>query len=102
MSAGFAIRENTLLSESLRIPLQEHLRRVKANHERDVAEGWGRAQMPMALARKYPNAPTDRRWPGSFPKTTGGSIPRPRSKAGIASTPPWSRKPFEMRLRKRA
>lgn len=68
MSAGFAVRENTLLSQSLRIPLQEHLRRVKANHERDVAEGWSRVQMPMALARTYPNAPTDRRWQWVFPQ----------------------------------
>ena len=64
-----------MLPESLRIPLQEHLRRVKANHERDVAEGWGRVQMPMALDRKYPNAPTDWRWQWAFRKTTGGSIP---------------------------
>jgi integron integrase len=58
----------TMLPESLRIPLQEHLRRVKASHERDVAEGWGRVQMPMALDRKYPNAPTDWRWQWVFPQ----------------------------------
>ena len=36
------------LMASLTIPLQEHLKRVKAIHERDGAEGWGRVQMPTA------------------------------------------------------
>ncbi len=44
----------TMLPESLKIPLQEHLKKVKAIHEREVAEGWGRVQMPTALDRKYP------------------------------------------------
>ena len=58
----------TMLPASLMIPLQEHLKQVKAVHERDVAEGWGRVQMPMALDRKYPNAPTDWRWQWVFPQ----------------------------------
>jgi len=48
-----------MLPDSLKIPLQEHLKRVKAIHERDLSEGWGRVQMPGALDRKYPNAPSD-------------------------------------------
>jgi integron integrase len=58
----------TMLPASLTIPLQEHLKRVKAIHERDVAEGWGRVQMPTALDRKYPNAPKDWRWQWVFPQ----------------------------------
>lgn len=58
----------TMLPASLAIPLQEHLRQVKAIHERDVAEGWGRVQMPTALDRKYPHAPTDWRWQWVFPQ----------------------------------
>ena len=46
----------TMLPESLKAPLQKHLRSVKAIHEKDLAEGWGRVQMPDALDRKYPNA----------------------------------------------
>jgi integron integrase len=46
----------TLLPESLKAPLQRHLRNVKAIHERDLAEGWGRVQLPDAIDRKYPNA----------------------------------------------
>ncbi|HWT79612.1 MAG TPA: integron integrase [Candidatus Methylomirabilis sp.] len=58
----------TMLPASLKSSLQEHLRRVKAIHERDLADGWGRVQMPDALDRKYPNAPADWRWQWVFPQ----------------------------------
>jgi integron integrase len=32
----------TMLPESLKAPLQDHLKKVKAIHEKDLAEGWGR------------------------------------------------------------
>ena len=58
----------TMLPESLKRPLQEHLRRVKAIHEKDLADGWGRVRMPDALDRKYPNAPAEWRWQWVFPQ----------------------------------
>jgi integron integrase len=58
----------TMLPESLKAPLQEHLKKVKAVHERDLADGWGRVLMPAALDRKYPNAPKDWRWQWVFPQ----------------------------------
>jgi len=58
----------TMLPESLKTPLQDHLKKVKALHERDLAEGWGRVQMPTALDRKYPNAPAEWRWQWVFPQ----------------------------------
>lgn len=58
----------TMLPESLKKPLQDHLRKVKPIHQRDLADGWGRVQMPDALDRKYPNAPTDWRWQWVFPQ----------------------------------
>lgn len=58
----------TMLPESLKTPLQDHLRKVKAIHEQDVRDGWGRVQMPEALDRKYPHAPTDWRWQWVFPQ----------------------------------
>ena len=58
----------TMLPESLKPSLQEHLKRIKAVHERDLAEGWGRVQLPMALDRKYPNAPKEWRWQWVFPQ----------------------------------
>jgi len=33
-----------MLPESLKAPLQNHLKKVKAIHERDLSEGWGRVQ----------------------------------------------------------
>jgi len=58
----------TMLPESLAKLLEAHLRKVKQTHARDLAEGWGRVQMPMALDRKYPNAPAEWRWQWVFPQ----------------------------------
>ena len=40
--------------------------KAKKIHERDLAEGWGSVKMPMALDRKYPNAPREWRWQWVF------------------------------------
>ena len=40
--------------------LERQLERVKAIHEMDIREGFGRVYLPLALARKYPHA--DREW----------------------------------------
>lgn len=58
----------TMLPESLKVPLQAHLRAVKAVHEMDLANGWGRVPMPDALDRKYPNAPKEWRRQWVFPQ----------------------------------
>lgn len=58
----------TMLPDSLKTPLQVHLKQVKAIHERDLAQGWGRVVMPDALDRKYPNAPKEWRWQWVFPQ----------------------------------
>ncbi len=50
----------TMLPESLKAPLQVHLKRVKAIHEKDLADGWGRVLMP--------NAPKEWRWQWVFPQ----------------------------------
>ena len=58
----------TMLPASLKSPLWEHLKRVKATHEHDLADGWGHVAMPDALDRKYPNAPKEWRWQWVFPQ----------------------------------
>jgi len=58
----------TMLPESLKAPLQQHLKTVKAIHERDLADGWGRVLLPDALDRKYLNAPKEWRWQWIFPQ----------------------------------
>ena len=60
----------TMLPESLNAPLQAHLKKVEAIHEKDLANGWGRVLLPDALDRKYPNAPKDWRWQWVFPQET--------------------------------
>lgn len=58
----------TMLPVSLRAPSQEHFRAVKMVHEKDLAEGWGRVEMPDAIDRKYPNAPKEWRRQWVFPQ----------------------------------
>lgn len=57
-----------MLPRSLTAPLQSHLARVKAIHERDLSAGWGRVALPDALQRKYPRASTEWRWQWVFPQ----------------------------------
>jgi integrase len=58
----------TMLPESLKTPLRDHLREVKAIHEKDLADGWGRVHTPYAPDRKYPNAAAEWRWQWVFPQ----------------------------------
>jgi integron integrase len=57
----------TTLSASLIPLLQNHLRRVKEFHEKDLAEGHGAVYLPYALERKYPGAARDWNWQYFFP-----------------------------------
>ena len=58
----------TMLPESVKTPLVEHLKFVKTLHEKDLLEGWGRVLLPDALDRKYPNAAKEWRWHWVFPQ----------------------------------
>jgi|GEM_PF-1511292 integron integrase len=66
----------TMLPESLKAPLQQHLKTVKAIHERNLADGWGRVLLPDALDRKYPSVPKEWRRNGSFRRKTAGKALR--------------------------
>lgn len=66
----------TMLPASLKAPLQEHLRTVKAIHERDLADGWGRVLLPDALDRKYPNAAKEWRRQWVFPQENRWKNPK--------------------------
>ena len=68
----------TMLPRVLVGPLQEHLSMVAALHQQDLAEGFGHANLPFALARKYPNAAADWAWQFVFP--SGNRSVDPRSK----------------------
>ena len=57
----------TMLPASVIEPLQRHLVRVKALHDRDLAAGCGDVELPDAIARKYPRAPYEWGWKFVFP-----------------------------------
>lgn len=57
----------TVLPSAVRVPLLDHLARVKRLHERDLSAGFGRVVLPGALDRKFPNAATDWAWQFVFP-----------------------------------
>jgi integron integrase len=57
----------TVLARSVRQPLGEHLERVRAVHQRDLAEGAGWVELPEALGRKYPQAGRSWSWQWVFP-----------------------------------
>jgi len=57
----------TMLPVSLIERLQEHLKRVKTLHEKDLNNGYGAVYMPFALNKKYPYAARDWSWQYVFP-----------------------------------
>jgi integron integrase len=57
----------TMLPDTLRQPLLQHLRQVKALHQQDLAVGYGAVYLPYALNRKYPNANREWGWQYVFP-----------------------------------
>jgi integron integrase len=66
----------TMLPMNLAAPLERHLQKVKAQHEQDVADGFGEVYLPDALARKYPRAARDWIWQYVFPSRKLSSDPR--------------------------
>jgi integron integrase len=58
----------TVLPESVRQPLLEQLEYARKVHAKDVADGWGRVELPDALSRKYPNAALEWPWQWVFPQ----------------------------------
>ena len=66
----------TMLPAALAAPLAEHLKRVKALHEQDLAAGRGAVYLPYALERKYPGAARDWAWQYVFPSAGLSEDPR--------------------------
>ena len=57
----------TVLPQCLKPALCEHLEKVKALHQHDLANGLGEAPLPRALAAKYPRAGYSWAWQFVFP-----------------------------------
>lgn len=66
----------TMLPGRLEAPLREHLERVHALWEGDVAAGRSGVRLPDALARKYPQAPHSWSWFWVFPARSLSTDPR--------------------------
>lgn len=66
----------TMLPSKLVAPLQLHLERVKQLHRQDLLEGYGKANLPHALAREYPNAAAEWGWQFVFPSINRSEDPR--------------------------
>jgi integron integrase len=58
------------LPDALAPVLEAHLMRVRELHQQDLANGFGAAPLPDALARKYPNASREWGWQWVFPATS--------------------------------
>jgi integrase len=79
----------TMLPAALRQPLIDQLKRVKAQHDADLAAGRGSVALPGALRTKYPSAPREWAWQGYFRRRGSTSTMRPGSDAGITCTNRW-------------
>ena len=66
----------TMLPRVVMIHLHQHLEAVRVLHGQDLAEGFGRANLPFALARKYPNAAAEWGWQFVFPSGNRSQDPR--------------------------
>jgi integron integrase len=58
----------TMLPATVGEKLRVHLEGVRRMHRQDLAEGYGRVELPYALARKYPHAPVEWGWQWVFPQ----------------------------------
>jgi integron integrase len=66
----------TVLPGTLFEPIRMHLSKVRALHEADLRDGFGRVHLPHALASKYPNADREWGWQYVFPSSRRSIDPR--------------------------
>jgi integron integrase len=66
----------TILPAPLVETLQNHLARVRLQHQEDNRQGHGAVHLPYALERKYPNAAIDWVWQYVFPASKLSFDPR--------------------------
>lgn len=66
----------TILPQSLESALLDHLDKVRALHQQDLAEGFGCVYLPYALDRKYINAEREWCWQYIFPAGNRSVDPR--------------------------
>ena len=78
----------TMLPESLRTAIGEHLQRVKLLHAEDLKNGLGAVWLPEGLARKYPKAEKEWGWQWVFPAKGLAADPAERGDGAHGVTRP--------------
>jgi len=66
----------TMLPETVSLYLKEHLNKVKQQHNKDLAQGYGGVYLPNALERKYRGADKSWVWQYVFPSSKISVDPR--------------------------
>ena len=66
----------TLLPRSVIAPLKLHLAKIQAQHNQDLANGYGEVELPYALAGKYPREAYAWHWQYVFPAGDFSTDPR--------------------------
>ena len=66
----------TMLPESTILPLKNHIERVRKQHQKDLAAGFGSVELPHALSRKYAHADKEFIWQYIFPASRISEDPR--------------------------
>jgi integron integrase len=66
----------TMLPAGVIPALHDQLAVARRLHESDLAEGFGRVELPTAIERKYPNAATEWNWQYVFPSVKRSRDPR--------------------------
>jgi integrase len=67
---------HTMLPAAVQEALGRHLEQLRAEHQEHLRRGNAAVHLPDALARKYPNAPTDWAWQWIFPASDLCAHPR--------------------------
>jgi integron integrase len=73
----------TMMPDSIIESPKARLRRVKSQHQRDLAKGFGSAYLPFALARRFPHADRQWIWQYVFPSGRISKDPRGEVVRGI-------------------
>lgn len=89
----------TLLPDSLRVPLGEHLEQVRRQHQSDLSRGRGGVELPTALERKYPRSAWQWGWQWIFPRPDSMGTPSPGGGVATTCTNRCSRRPSRPRSR---
>ncbi len=66
----------TILPNTSLADLKQQMKKVKLIHQQDLKKGFGKAVLPKALSKKYPNENAQLRWQYVFPSKSLAKDPR--------------------------